>query len=170
MGAGILPACIHNGKLYFLFGKENIYNKTPGFGDFGGGQEKNETLYQTAIREGSEELMGFIGDIKTITSYIKKGNYCIQCGTYAIYIFHYPYDSKLPVYFNNSINYFEKFLPKNIIKKYTCFEKSEIKWLTINDIKKNKKQFRRFLSQHINTIINNQNEIKQFIENISTNN
>jgi hypothetical protein len=36
--AGILPATIRNGKLWFLFGKENKYEKSaPGFSDFGGG-------------------------------------------------------------------------------------------------------------------------------------
>ncbi len=38
MGAGILPTTIHNGKLYFLFGKEGKYeDSAPGFSDFGGG-------------------------------------------------------------------------------------------------------------------------------------
>ena len=37
MGAGILPTTIHNGKLYFLFGKEGKYeDSAPGFSDFGG--------------------------------------------------------------------------------------------------------------------------------------
>ena len=62
MGGGILPTCIHNGKLYFLFGKENQYeDSAPGFSDFGGGTDKNESFLQTAIREGGEELTGFLG-------------------------------------------------------------------------------------------------------------
>ena len=43
MGAGILPTTIHNGKLYFLFGKEGKYeDSAPGFSDFGGGTDNNE--------------------------------------------------------------------------------------------------------------------------------
>ena len=43
MGGGILPCTIHNNKLLFLFGKENKYADTPGWSDFGGGKDGNET-------------------------------------------------------------------------------------------------------------------------------
>ena len=57
MGGGILPATIHEGKLYFLFGKEGKYEDTaPGFSDFGGGTDNNESLIKTATREGGEEF------------------------------------------------------------------------------------------------------------------
>jgi hypothetical protein len=60
--SGVLPTTIRNGKLYFLFGKENKFEKSaPGFSDFGGGGEKGETQLDTAIREGGEELTGFLG-------------------------------------------------------------------------------------------------------------
>ena len=60
MGAGLLPICIYKNKIYFLFGKENYTNDTPGWSDFGGGREKNETDIETASREGAEELNGFL--------------------------------------------------------------------------------------------------------------
>ena len=69
MGAGILPTTIHNNKLYFLFGKENKYADTPGWSDIGGGTDNDETFMQTAMREGAEELTGFLGmenDIKKL--------------------------------------------------------------------------------------------------------
>ena len=63
MGAGILPTTIHNNKLFFLFGKENKYeDSAPGFSDFGGGTDNNETYFETAIREAGEELTGFLGN------------------------------------------------------------------------------------------------------------
>ena len=38
-----------DGKLYFLFGKEGKYEDTaPGFSDFGGGTDNNESLIKTA--------------------------------------------------------------------------------------------------------------------------
>ena len=56
MGSGILPTTIHNGKLYFLFGKENKYEDVaPGFSDFGGGTDNKETFLSTAIRESGED-------------------------------------------------------------------------------------------------------------------
>ena len=58
MGASILPVTIHKGKLYFLFGKERAIDENPGWSDFGGGTDNNETYLQTAVREGGEELTG----------------------------------------------------------------------------------------------------------------
>ena len=61
MGAGILPVALHHDKIFFLFGKENKNADTPGWSDFGGGKEKGERPLTTAIREGYEELSGFLG-------------------------------------------------------------------------------------------------------------
>ena len=77
MGAGILPTTIYKGKLYFLFGKENKYEQTaPGFSDFGGGTDNNESYLETAIREAGEELTGFLGSDEQIR------NMLTQNGTY----------------------------------------------------------------------------------------
>ena len=76
MGAGILPSTIHNGKLYFLFGKEGKYeDSAPGFSDFGGGTDNNESFIETAIREAGEEFTGFLGndmDIRRISNKIAR--------------------------------------------------------------------------------------------------
>ena len=61
VGSSILPACVHKGTLYFLFGKENDLADTPGWSDFGGGVEPGEDLFDAALREGGEELTGFFG-------------------------------------------------------------------------------------------------------------
>ena len=61
VGSSILPSCVHKGILYFLFGKENELDDTPGWADFGGGHEDGETHFDTALREGSEEINGFLG-------------------------------------------------------------------------------------------------------------
>ena len=65
MGAGILPVALHRGKLLFLFGKEHVGGK---WSDFGGSPIKNETKFQTAIREGYEETDNFLPHI-LLTSY-----------------------------------------------------------------------------------------------------
>lgn len=73
MGAGILPTTIHNNKLYFLFGKENKYeDSAPGFSDFGGGTDSNESLFDTAVREAGEELTGFLGNDTDIKKMLKN--------------------------------------------------------------------------------------------------
>ena len=94
MGAGILPTTIHNNKLYFLFGKENQYeDSAAGFSDFGGGTDNKENFLETAIREGGEELTGFLGNDNDLKKLLKKyGTYNIDFEsnghtTYRVHIF-----------------------------------------------------------------------------------
>ena len=56
MGAGILPICVKSSSISVLLGQERFDSK---WSDFGGKQEKNETKYETAVREGYEESNGF---------------------------------------------------------------------------------------------------------------
>ena len=72
VAGSILPVALHKNELYFLFGKENpMENSAKGYSDFGGRLEKNETPYRCALREGSEELTGFLGDSSILRKYIK---------------------------------------------------------------------------------------------------
>jgi len=168
MGAGIVPVGIKKGEIVFLFGKENKYNSIQGFSDFGGGKEKNETNIQTATREGAEELMGFIGNQNKIKKLLKMGTFSIKENNYEMFLFFFPYDDKLPYYFNNSMSFFENFLPDEEIEKKTCFEKSFIRWMTLNDMIKNKSKFRFFIRKHIDTIKEKKNEIEKFIKSQQT--
>jgi hypothetical protein len=43
-----------------------------GWSDFGAGQEKKESPFQTALREGAEELYGFLGNKQQLKTLIKK--------------------------------------------------------------------------------------------------
>ena len=93
MGGSILPVTLHNNKIYFLFGKERDIDENPGWSDFGGGTDKGETLFQTAIREGGEELTGFLGSDNEIRKMLNKyGTYNIDYksegySTYRCHIF-----------------------------------------------------------------------------------
>ena len=58
MGAGILPVALHKGVLFLLMGQERKNNL---WCDFGGTPNKKEKPFETAIREGGEELNGFLG-------------------------------------------------------------------------------------------------------------
>ena len=108
MGAGILPATIYNNQLYFLFGKENQYeDSAPGYSDFGGGTDPGENYLQTAIREGGEELTGFLGSDADLTHLLNKhGTYFIDQPSktshkiYRMHIFPMEYDPKLVFYYN----------------------------------------------------------------------
>jgi len=174
MGAGILPTTIHNNKLYFLFGKENKYeDSAPGFSDFGGGTDSNESLFNTAIREAGEELTGFLGNDKDVKKMLKKyGTYNIDYsnnnGNYSLYrmhIFPFEYDPMLPFYYNNNQRFLQKHLDPNIIKNTKIFEKAEIRWICIDDIIKMRLQFRSYFRNIVDKIHNEKDDIKRFIMN-----
>lgn len=171
MGAGILPATIHKGKLYFLFGKENKHeDSAPGFSDFGGGTDNNETLFETAIREAGEELTGFLGNDHDIKAMLKKyGTYNIDHKTqnhslYRMHIFPMIYNEYLPFYYNNNQRFLQKRLNPNIIKRSKIFEKEEIKWVSIDEMSNMRGKFRFYFENVVDIMLAQKQEIKTFIE------
>jgi len=169
MGGSILPVTIHNNKIYFLFGKERDIDENPGWSDFGGGSDKGETLFQTAIREGGEEMTGFLGssvDIKKLLN--KYGTYNIDYKsegytTYRCHIFPMNYDDKLPFYYNNNQQFLQKRLDQKVIRDTKIFEKTQIKWFSFDEIKKDIKQFRSFYQNIVHLILGNKSAIEGFV-------
>jgi hypothetical protein len=173
MGAGLLPTAIYNNKLYFLFGKENKYEDTsPGWADFGGGTDNNETLLETSIREGTEELTGFIGSSNDIKQMINKsGTYNVdyvnpnkKFGIYRTHILPYKYEPLLPYYYNNNQRFLQKKLDPTVIKSYRIFEKEEIRWVCIDDLLKMKPKFRNFYQNIIMMLQEQKTDIFNFIK------
>jgi hypothetical protein len=171
MGASILPITIHNGKILFLFGKERNIDENPGWSDFGGGKDANESFIETACREGAEEITGFLGEKNNIKKMLSKyGTFNIdyndplgKYGTYRCHICPIKYDEYLINYYNNNQRFLQKHLNKKIIRDMKIFEKTEIKWFSFEDIKKNKKKFRKFYQNIIELILKNKKNIKKFI-------
>lgn len=155
VGSSILPVSLYKGKLYFLFGKENELEKSAhGFSDFGGGIESGENAFETACREGAEELTGFLGG--NIKQFIRKNGGYIRFGDPAKYVIHVvciDYDPNLPTYYNNNHQFLWKKMDKHMLSRTKLFEKIEIKWFSVQDIKKNMGGFRHFykdiLKEHI---------------------
>ena len=171
MGAGILPTTIHNGKLYFLFGKENKYeNSAPGFSDFGGGTDNNETYLETAIREAGEEFTGFLGSDSDVRNLLTRyGTYIIDHKTgghktYRMHIFPFEYNHWLPYYYNNNQRFLQKKLDPNVIKSTKIFEKAEIRWICVDELKKMRPQFRHYFRNVIDMMLNQKESINSFIE------
>jgi len=170
MGAGILPTAIHQKKLYFLFGKENKYEESaPGWCDFGGGTEKGETFLDTKVREGTEELTGFLGSEQELKRKIQQGTYDILFNDdkYQMSILPLKYDPMLPYYYNNNQRFLQKRLEPNLIKNSRIFEKDEIKWVCIDDIPKMNKQFRHYFRDVAKMILEQRKEIYSFLKNKS---
>ena len=171
MGAGILPTTIHNNKLYFLFGKEGKFEDTaPGFSDFGGGTDNNESFLETAVREGGEEFTGFLGNDKEIRNMLTQhGTYNIDHSSeghsvYRTHIFPFAYDEYLPYYYNNNQRFLQKKLPDNVFKTTKIFEKAEIRWICIDDIKSMRAKFRFWYRNIIDKILLEKSDIRKFIE------
>lgn len=171
MGAGILPTTIYNGKLYFLFGKENKYeNSAPGFSDFGGGTDNNETYLETAVREAGEEFTGFLGSDSDIRKLLTRyGTYIIDHKTnghkiYRMHIFPFEYNHWLPYYYNNNQRFLQKKLDPNVIKSTKIFEKEEIRWICVDELKKMRPQFRHYFRNIIDMMLNQKESINSFIE------
>ncbi len=178
MGAGILPTAIHNNKLYFLFGKENKYEESaPGFSDFGGGTDNNESYLKTAIREAGEELTGFLGNNDVVRKLLRKtyvidhkNNNNASTKIYRMFIFPYTYDTLLPHYYNNNQQFLQKHLPEDIIKNSKIFEKAEIRWICVDELKHMRSQFRSYFQNIIDMILEQKELIHKFIKHNSIKN
>jgi 8-oxo-dGTP pyrophosphatase MutT (NUDIX family) len=166
MGASILPVTVHNGKVLLLFGKERNIDSNPGWSDFGGGTDKGETFMETATREASEELTGFIGSAADIRKLLNKyGNVHVDYksdngyGTYRCHIFPMTYDEQLPFYYNNNQRFLQKRLDPAVIRDTKIFEKTQIQWFDINELKRRRHEFRDFYRNIIDLILEKKSEI-----------
>jgi len=167
VAGSILPVSIHDNKLYFLFGKENpLEDSAKGWSDFGGGLEKGETPFQTALREGGEELTGFLGNGKQLAKHIKKhgGTYHIENNKYHSHLFFFPYDENLVKYYNQNHTFLWERMDHHLLKKTKLFEKIEIGWFSIDDMKRRKSEFRSFYQTLVDMIIMEEPKIRSFID------
>ena len=163
MGGGILPVAKYNGKVYFLFGKEAFDDSgQTGWADFGGGKEpEDNSVFETAVREGAEELNGFLGSGKTLLNRVKKHMLHVERSKqYTVYIFYIDYNKDLPHYYNNHYRFFSQKVPHIKHEHNGLLEKSHIKWFTISDLKREKKTFRRFYQEFIERILDKQDLIE----------
>ena len=161
MGGGILPVAIKDNKVYFLFGKENELDDTPGWADFGGGAETGESHFDTALREGSEEINGFLGSMEQLRKQVKKHRVAtIKFKEYSTYIFKMDYDENLPFYYKNNYEFFSRYLPHVKHKKDNgLLEKAKIKWFSYDELKKQKKEFRSFYQNIVDMILKEEKNI-----------
>ena len=151
VGSSILPVSVYRGKLYFLFGKENELEKSArGFSDFGGGMESGESAFETACREGGEELTGFLGDAAQIRAHMRKNGGFLKLGDpakYNIHIIRVEYDPKLPEYYNNNHRFLWQRMDKQLLSKTKLFEKIEIQWFSADEARRRIREFRPFYAE-----------------------
>ncbi len=163
VGAGLLPAALHKGVVYLLFGRENELNDTPGWADFGGGSKPNETPLDVASREGSEELNGLLGSKSQLKKVAVRHKIAeLKYEEYTTILFKTEYDKKLQEYYANNYHFFEKYLPGAKNNPYNgLLEKAEIKWFTFAELRKNRGKFRLFYRNMVDLILENESEIRR---------
>tara|TARA_B110000495_G_C22622890_1_gene371053 strand:- start:80 stop:562 length:483 start_codon:yes stop_codon:yes gene_type:complete len=155
MGAGVLPISIYDGKIYFLFSREEKNARDGGLlSDFGGRKDKNETYRETAIRECYEEANGILGSKIRITKLVKHAVDTITLDGYKTYISVIGYDSSLPKKFRDDFLDIKKNKPE-LVAKNGLYEKDMLKWISFGDLKKNIKIFRPFYRKFIKYILDN---------------
>ena len=168
VGVSILPVSLHNGKMYFLFGKEKaIEYGIQGYSDFGGRRE-NESTFNGAIREGCEEMTGFYGNEQQLRKRIKDagGTFKINHNNkYYSHIFLTQYDENLPMYYNNNHHYVWSKMDNKTLSDTKIFEKIEVKWFCETDLQKYRHLFRPFYRSIIDRICDDFNKIRRFLNN-----
>lgn len=167
VAGSILPVSLYNGQLYFLFGKENkMEDSARGFSDFGGGLEGNETPMDTALREGGEELSGFLGDGKNIKKLIRKngGVFKLVHNDYNVHMFYMDYDPILPFYFTNFHQFMWTRMNKNTLNSSKLYEKQEIRWFSETELKTKRNLFRPFYREIVDKYVENLPKIREFIK------
>jgi hypothetical protein len=169
--ASLLPVTIHNGKLYFLFGKENpLEDSSKGFSDFGGGKE-DKSFYDTALREAAEEFTGFFGPPEKLRKMIKKngGTYIHRYKAdtpdeYRVHIFYIDYDPFMIDMFNNNHQYLWNRMDKHMLNDSKLFEKIEIKWFCETELLRKKPLYRHFYYNIVKELVDKLDDIRAFIE------
>ena len=166
VGSSILPVTVKNGKLMFLFGKEcEKEDSAHGFSDFGGGVEKGESILDTAIREGAEELTGFLGNPEQIRTKIdlQGGLHKIRMPNYHAHLFYLPYNAQLPLFYNQNHRFLWDRMDTQLLNKTKLFEKIEVEWFSVQDMKERMFEFRSFYQKMVRRLIKKESEIKQFV-------
>ena len=169
MGAGVLPVAIYRGTLLLLLGQERHNNL---WADFGGSHNKGEKPFNTAIREGMEELNGLLGNENEFEETVTNNMVLtISYDKYTTYIFGTRYDKYLPMYFYNSNKFAEIHLSNLVAKDHNgLFEKKCVRWFTMNELKNEatKKKLRRHYVEIVNSIIKNEKLIIKHLNQLDT--
>jgi len=171
VGSSILPIAIHKNKLWFLFGKETTLDSSQGWSDFGGGMEPSETPLKAALREGGEELTGFLGDAEQLKTHIKSTknkiyhidhHFANTDNRYHVHIIQIPYDENLPKYYNQNHEFLWKRMNKQLLNRTCLFEKINIKWSSQDQATETRNQFREFYREVLDNLLRQTPKIKTF--------
>ena len=171
-GGGVIPVAMHNGDLYFLFGQENDVikdaSKNQDWGDFGGSAKPGESEMDTCVREGAEELNGFFGNKHDFRALLIKNQLLkLTYDTRVTHLMRVDYDERLPFYFNNNYRFIKETSNLRAIAAHPengYFEKSHVRWFTLEDLKRERGAFREYFRNFLDMIQYRAPEIRRLME------
>ena len=171
-GGGVIPVAMHDGKLHFLFGQENDVikdsSKNQDWGDFGGGTKPGESEMDTCVREGAEELNGFFGNKHDFRALLRKNQLLkLTYDTRVTYLMRVDYDERLPFYFNNNYRFIKETSNLRAIAAHPengYFEKSHVRWFTLEDLKRERSVFREYFRNFLDMIQYHAPEIRRLMQ------
>ena len=171
-GGGVIPVALHNGQLHFLFGQENDVikdaSKNQDWGDFGGSAKPGESETDTCVREGAEELNGFYGNKRDFRALLLKNQILkLTYDTRVTQLMRVDYDERLPLYFNNNYRFIKETANLRTIAAHPengYFEKSHVRWFTLEDLKRERGAFREYFRAFLDMIEYRAPEIRRLME------
>jgi spore coat protein CotF len=121
------------------------------------------------MREGGEELTGFLGNMEEL---IKKngGIYKMQYdsssskSSYHVHLFHLDHSDELVNLYNNNHKFLWERMDQEYLTNTKLFEKIEIRWFSMEEMKQRKNEFRSFYKDVIDIIIEQEANIKRFLQ------
>ena len=170
-GGGVIPVALHGGKLHFLFGQENDVihdaSKNQDWGDFGGSAKPGESEMDTCVREGAEELNGFYGNKRDFRALLLKNQMLkLTYDTRVTHLMRVDYDERLPFYFNNNYRFIKETSNLRAIAAHPengYFEKSHVRWFTLEDLKRERGAFREYFRNFLDMIQYRAPEIRRLM-------
>jgi hypothetical protein len=171
-GGGVIPVALHDGNLYFLFGQENDVirdaSKNQDWGDFGGSAKPGESEMDTCVREGAEELNGFFGNKRDFRALLLKNQVLkLTYDTRVTHLMRADYDERLPFYFNNNYRFIKETSNLRAIAAHPengYFEKSHVRWFTLEDLKRERGAFREYFRNFLDMIQYRAPEIRRLVD------
>ena len=96
--------------------------------------------------------------------YVRSRTFASSVGTYHVHMFHLPYDENLPKYYNQNHTFLWNKMDKIMLNDSKLFEKIEIQWFTLKDMKQRKGEFRNFYKTMVDHFISIEGDLKRFLQ------
>ena len=78
-------------------------------------------------------------------------------------MFYLPYEPNLIEYYNYNHKFLWDRMNNKLLNKTKLFEKIQLKWYSLSEMKKHRLEFRSFYQEIVDKFIENEKEIKQFL-------